>query len=127
MITWGGGSHERDPRGMISRLHEFYISTYPWCTPLNIQDMYDLVLLDILDLRHHTKLVDGVLGEATGVALDMAVIHLTDAGALVSGKAGFGVDSLEEVEMVVHPRRVEVVLQHNNIRVIERLVWNRSV
>jgi hypothetical protein len=52
----------------------------------------------------------------------VTVVHLADANGSVGEKRIFFVSGLEEVEMVVQGGGVEVVLQHDDVRVVEDLV-----
>ena len=79
-------------------------------------------MLDISNLRHLPDPLNDGIGETTSVALEMAVVYLADADGPVSEKRVFLVSALEEVEVVVHGGVVEVVLQHDDVRVVEDLV-----
>lgn len=52
----------------------------------------------------------------------MTVVDLADANGSIGEERVFLVSGLEEVEMVVHGGGMEVILQHDNVRVVEDLV-----
>ena len=80
------------------------------------------VLFDISDLRHLSDTLDDGVGETTRVALEIAVVYLADTNGTVGEERVFLVGGLEEVEVVVQGGEVEVVLQHDDERVVEDLV-----
>jgi hypothetical protein len=67
---------------------------------------------------------DGV-GETTGVALEVIVAGVADTNGTLNGEGAFLVTGLEEVEMVVQGRRVEVVPPHDDERIVEDLIRER--
>jgi len=79
------------------------------------------VLFDVSNLWHLPDSFDDGVGETTSVALEVTVVYLADANGPVSEKRIFLVSDLEEVEMVVYGGGVEVVLQHDDVRVVEDL------
>ena len=84
--------------------------------------MNDRVLFDVSDLRHLPDSLDDGIGETTGVTLEVTVVYLADTDGSISEKRVLLVSDLEKVEVVVHDGVVEIVLQHNNVRVVEDLV-----
>jgi len=102
---------------LVTRQH--HILTHPRrrALCLDIHGPYNLVSLNEINLWHLPNPLNDSVGEHSGVALDMAVIHMT--------KARFDItDGLErvklmshcqEVEMVVHYARRHVMLEHNDI------------
>ena len=83
--------------------------------------MNDGILFDVSNLRHLSDTLNDNFGETPGVALEETVVHLTDTNRTISQERIFLVSGLEEVEMVVHDRGVDVVLQHNDVGVVENL------
>ena len=84
--------------------------------------MHDGVLLDISNLRHLPDTLDDGVGETTGVPLHVTVVDLTNTNGSVGEKRVSLMSGLEEVEVVVDRGRVEVVLQHDDVRVVEDLL-----
>jgi hypothetical protein len=82
----------------------------------------DGILFDVGDLWHLPDPLDDGVGETTSVSLEVTVVDLTDANGTVSEKRVFLVSALKEVEVVVHGGGVDVVLQHDDVRVVEHLV-----
>ena len=85
------------------------------------------VLLDVSDLWHLPDALDNGVGETTGVALEVTVVHLADTNGAVGKQGIFLVSDLEEVEMVIHGGGMDVVLQHDDVRVVEDLLWLLSL
>jgi hypothetical protein len=82
----------------------------------------DGILFNVGDLWHLPDPLDDGVGETTSVSLEVTVVDLADANGTVSEKRVFVVSALEEVEVVVHGGGVDVVLQHDDVRVVEHLV-----
>lgn len=80
------------------------------------------VLFNVSDLWHLPDSFDDGVGETTSVALEVTVVYLADANGPVNEKRVFLVSDLEEAEVTVEGRGVEVVLQHDDVRVVEDLV-----
>jgi RNAse (barnase) inhibitor barstar len=80
------------------------------------------VLFDVSDLRQLSDALDDGVGETTSVPLEVTIVHLADANGTLCEERIFLVSVLEEVEMIVEGGRVEVVLQHDDVRVVEDLV-----
>ena len=53
----------------------------------------------------------------------MTVVHLADANGSIGKESVFLVNDLEEVGEVVHSGGMEVILQHDDVQVVENLVW----
>jgi len=81
------------------------------------------VLLNVGNLWHLPDPLNDGLGETTSIALQVTVVHLADAGGSVDGKRVLLMGGLEEVEMVVQGGGVEVILEHDDVRMVEDLVW----
>ena len=79
-------------------------------------------LFDISNLRYLSDAPDDGVGETASVAFEVTVVHLTNTNGSVSEEGVFLVSGLKEVEMVAHGGRVEVVHQHDNVRVVKDLV-----
>jgi hypothetical protein len=99
----------------------------PWSKALSVHRMNNRVLLDISHLRHLPNALDDGVGETTRVALEVTVVHLTDANGSISEERVFFVGGLKEVEVVIHDGGVEVVLQHDDERVVENLLGMLSL
>lgn len=84
--------------------------------------MDDRILFDISDLRHLSDTSNDGVGETTGIAFEMTVVHLADTNGTIGEERIFLVSGLEEVEVVVHGRGMEVVLQHDDVGVVEDLL-----
>lgn len=80
------------------------------------------VLLNISDLRHLSYTLNDGVGETTGIALEVTVVHLANTNRTIGEEWVFLVSNLEEVEVVVYGRQVEVVLQHDDEGVVEDLL-----
>ena len=96
--------------------------TYPWSKTLGIQGVNNGVLFDISNLRHLSDTLNDGVGETASVAFEVTVVHLTNTDGSIGEEGVFLVSGLEEVEMVAHGGRVEVILQHDNVRVVKDLV-----
>ena len=96
--------------------------TYPWSKALGIEGLNNGVLLNVSDLWHLPDSLDDGICEAARVALEMTVVHLADANGSIGEERVFLVSDLEEVEVVVHGGGVDVVLQHDDVRIVEHLV-----
>ena len=79
-------------------------------------------LFDISNLRCLSGALGSGVGETASVAFEVTVVHLTNPNGPISEEGVFLVSGLKEVEMVAHGGRVEVVHQHDNVRVVEDLV-----
>lgn len=79
------------------------------------------VLFDISNPRRLSDILDGGVGETDSVAFGVTAVHLTNANGSVCEEGVF-MSGLEGVEMAAHGGKVEVVLQHDNVRVVEDLV-----
>ena len=101
--------------------------TYPWSVALSIQCVNNGVLFNISNLRHLSDTLNDGVGETTGVALEVTVVDLADTNGSLGKERVILVSSLEEVEMVVHGGRMEVILQHDNVRVVENLFGVHSL
>jgi hypothetical protein len=77
--------------------------------------VHDGVLLDISNLRHLSDTLDDCVGETASVSLEVTVVNLADTNGSIDEKRIFLVSGLKEVEVVVHSRGVEVVLQHDDV------------
>ena len=84
--------------------------------------MNDGVLFDVRDFRHLPDPLNDGVGETAGVALEVTVVDLADANRAIDEEGVFIVSGLEEVEMVVQDGGVEVVLQHDDVRVVEDFI-----
>jgi hypothetical protein len=65
------------------------------------------------------------VGKTTGVVLRVIVAGMADTNGTLNGEGMFLVSGLEEVEMVVQGRRVEVVPPHDDVRIVEDLIRER--
>ena len=84
--------------------------------------MSDGILFYVSNLWHLPDSFDDGVGKTTGVAIEMSVIYLADTNETISNKGVFLVSGLEEVEVIIDGRGVEVVLQHDDVRVVENFV-----
>ena len=73
------------------------------------------VLFDVSNLWHLPDASDDGIGETASVVLEVTVVHLTDTNGTFSEKRVLFVGGLEEVEMIVEGRGVEVILQHDDV------------
>ena len=73
------------------------------------------VLFNVGNFWHLPDALDNGVGEAASVALEMSVVHLADTGRTLSERRILFVGGLEEVEMTIEGRGVEVVLQHDDV------------
>ena len=84
--------------------------------------MNDGILFDVSNFWHLPDSSDDSVGETTGIAIEMSVIYLADTNGTISKKGVFLVSGLEEVEVIFNGGGVEVVLQHDDVRVVENFV-----
>ena len=77
------------------------------------------ILFDVSDLWHLPDTLNDGVGETTSVALEVTVVDLADTNGTFDEEGVFLMSGLEEVEMVVHGGGVEVVLQHDDVRIVE--------
>ena len=100
--------------------------THPWCVLLDLKLVTgerelvlgpdDLVLLDEGDLWHHADGVDGLFGEVSRVALEVAVVDMAETGSeLVTEERVLVVGHLEEIHVVANEGGVDVVLEDNHV------------
>ena len=80
------------------------------------------VLFDVCNIRHLPDSLDDGIGETTSVSFEVTVVYLADTDGSVGEKRVFLVSGLEEVEVVVHGRGMDVILQHDDVRVVEDLI-----
>ena len=80
-----------------------------------------LVALNIFHLGHLTNPLENSVRELASVALNMAIEHVTDPAITVQVGV-LGMRCLEEVVMVIKSRQRHVLLQHDDIRAIDKSV-----
>lgn len=104
--------------------------THPWCVLLDLKlvtgerelvlGANDLVLLDEGNLWHHADSIDCLLGEVSRVALEVAVVDMTETGSEFVTKEGvLVVGHLEEVHVIANEVGVDVVLEDNHVGVVD--------
>jgi hypothetical protein len=94
--------------------------TYPRSAVLSadICCPHNLVTLNKINLWHGAELFEGGLGEDTSVTLDVAVIDMAQAGTIMKERVSL-LDGLQKVHVVLHKRRREAVLEHDDVRVVD--------
>lgn len=105
--------------------------THPWrlglgrvllnLDPRDLEGTDDLVLLHVLDLGQLPELVDGRVAELACVALHVRVIDVGDAPEEVPERVA-RVHVLQKVHVVLHQGGCEPVLEHDDVRVVDRPV-----
>lgn len=95
--------------------------TYPGGRFLNILGPDNLVALNIIHFGHFTNPLKNSVRKLASVALDMAIEHVTDPAIAVQVGV-LGMRCLEEVVMVIKSRQRHVLLQHDDIRAIDKSV-----
>jgi hypothetical protein len=80
-----------------------------------------LVLLDVRNLWSHPEHLEHTLGESTSVPVDMAIVDLLDTGDLPEKRVG-PIDILNEVQVVEHGIRVDIVFEHDDVRVVDSAI-----
>jgi hypothetical protein len=78
----------------------------------------DLVALNVVDLRQGPQLLNDALGEAPGVTVN-ALVDPLNTRELFTNEGVAGVQSLEEVEVVDFQLFRNIVLKHNDVRVVQ--------
>jgi hypothetical protein len=83
---------------------------------------YDLIPLNIFNLRHLPDPFNYTISEHPRIALDMPVVHMSNArlDTAVKVKRVRFMSHSQEVEMVLHDGGGHVVLEHHEIRVVDR-------
>lgn len=94
---------------------------HPWRTLLHILRPDNLVLLNERDLWHAPDLLDHLFCELSSVARDMALVDLLHARHVV-GERVSSVRRLEEVHMALHDGSWEVILKHDDVRVVDAAI-----
>ena len=89
---------------------------------MGVKSVNDGILFDVSNFWHLPDSSDDSVGETTGIAIEMSVIYLADTNGTISKKGVFLVSGLEEVEVIFNGGGVEVVLQHDDVRVVENFV-----
>jgi hypothetical protein len=95
--------------------------TYPGSKSLDILGLHNLITLNIIDFGHFTNPLEDLVRELSCVALDMAVEYVTDAAVTIE-MGILCMCCMDEIVMVVESRQRQVLLQHDNIRVIDKSV-----
>lgn len=105
-------------RGTCQRTTEV---TYPRRRPLRrwFHGLHNLVLLNVSDLGPEPELLENALGEASGIAVDVAVVDPLNAGGDVADERVLSMELLEEVQVVRLDVRVHVVLENDDVRVVQ--------
>jgi hypothetical protein len=74
--------------------------TYPGSRLLDFLSLDNLVTLNILDFGHLPNSFENTLRERASVALDMAIVNVTDP-AIIAEVRILGMGHVDEVEMVI--------------------------
>jgi hypothetical protein len=85
---------------------------------LYVVSVYNLVPLNVRNLRHLTDSVYGLRAELAVVAADVTVIYMTNTMVVRTNKRVGIVGSLEEVHVVLDVNRLDVLFEDNNVRVV---------
>ncbi len=96
--------------------------TYPRSVPLGLvpERVNELVLLNVVDLWLGPDTLNGLLSEGPRVSLGgWRVVHMIEA-RVVGGEGVVVVSTLKEVEVGKHHLRVDVALEHDNVRVVDQ-------
>ena len=101
--------------------HMSILLTYPWGRGLDLLGPDNLVALNIVHFGHFANPLENSVRELASVALDMAVEHVTDS-AITVPVGVLGMRCLEEVVVVIKSRQWHVLLQHDDIRVLDKSV-----
>ena len=78
----------------------------------------NLVPLNVCNLRPRPELVKYTFCEATSVPVDVTIIDLLDAGDVPNERVGL-VETLEEVQVAKLDIRVDIVLEHDDVRIVD--------
>jgi hypothetical protein len=95
--------------------------THPWSRSLDSLGLHNLITFNIIDFRHFANPLEDPVRELSCVALDMAIEYVTDPAVFIQ-MGILCMCCLEEIVMVIESRQRQVLLQHDNIRVIEKSV-----
>jgi hypothetical protein len=85
---------------------------------LQLSGTHNLILLYVGDFGHGPKLVDNITIEATGIAVEVAVIDLLDSSKVVN-KWVFCMGVLKEVHMVGNEMNWYFLLEDDDVRVVD--------
>ena len=108
--------------GVSRQSHNNRGGAYPCSGVLSLESANNRVLFNERNLWHLPDSLDDGIGKTASVALEIAIVHLADASRYVSDKRVFFVDGLEEVEVVIRGEGGEIILQHDDVRVVDCLV-----
>jgi hypothetical protein len=100
--------HTTTKRTALTQGAEFWVS----CSCLS-------VVLNVLNLGHGADGLDGRRGELAGVAADVAVVDLAEAGGEVRAEERLVVCGGEEVHVVLDVQRLRLGLEDDDVRVVE--------
>jgi hypothetical protein len=93
-------------------------NAHPRRALLHILRPDNLVLLHERDLWHAPDLLDHLFRELSSVARDMALVDLLHARHVV-GERVSGVCRLQEVHVVLHDDSWDIILKHDDVRVVD--------
>jgi len=100
-----------------------YVMTHPRCRFLRVDfgSVYNLVTLDVINLRHLPDPLNYTIGEHPRVAFDVPIIHMTNARCYTVFELKFVrlMSHCQKVEMVLHDGLGNIVFEHNDIRVVD--------
>ena len=77
--------------------------------------MNNRIFFDVGNFWHLPNALDDGVGEATNIAFEMSVVYPADTSGTLSEKRILFVGGLEEVEMIIEGRGVEVVFQRDDV------------
>ncbi len=95
--------------------------TYPGSRCLDILSLHNLVTLNIIDFRHFPDPLEDLVRELSCVAFDMAVEYVTDAAVFIQVWI-LCMCCMKEIVVIIQSRQRQVLLQHDNVRVIDEAV-----
>ena len=104
---------------LVQECNQTGIMTHPGCTLLHFHCVHYLISLDIVNFRQASKLLYNAVREATCIAFDMTIIDVSDARFIGSQRIGL-VRHLQEPEVVLPEERWQVLLKHDDIRIVNR-------
>jgi hypothetical protein len=95
--------------------------TYPRSGPLDFLGLDDLVAFNIIDFRHLANSLDDAGGKLPSIAIDLAIEDMSDPTVIIQVGV-LGMCKPEEIVVVIKSRQRQILLQHDNVRVIDKSV-----
>ena len=95
--------------------------TYPRSGVLDFLGLDNLVAFNIIDFRHLANSLDDAVRKLPSIALDVAIEDVADPTVIIQVGV-LGMCKPEEIVVVIKSRQRQILLQHDNVRVIDKSV-----